>query len=81
MQKHIDTLPKYLSSKPIAEYNREAFEEALSFVNEFRERHGKKLFVGENDRVKVILDSGCGTGRSTRLLAQRFPDCIVIGIE
>lgn len=81
VQKHIDTLPKYLSSKPIAEYNRDAFNEALSFVKEFKERHDTKLFVDDDERVKVILDSGCGTGRSTRILGHRFPDCIVIGIE
>lgn len=29
----------------------------------------------------LILDSGCGTGASTRLLAERFPDCTVIGVD
>jgi len=30
---------------------------------------------------RLILDSGCGTGTSTRLLAAQFPDCMVIGID
>lgn len=29
----------------------------------------------------LILDSGCGTGESTRLLAARFPACLVIGVD
>lgn len=29
----------------------------------------------------LILDSGCGTGASTAVLAQRFPDHVVIGID
>jgi tRNA G46 methylase TrmB len=73
VQKHIETLPKYLTSKPIARYNVEAFEEACQFV--------KLRQFNENKRVNVILDSGCGTGRSTRLLGEMFPDCAVIGIE
>lgn len=29
----------------------------------------------------LILDSGCGTGASTRLIAQQHPDCLVVGID
>jgi len=29
----------------------------------------------------VILDSGCGTGESTRLIAREFPSSLVIGID
>ena len=78
VQKHIDTLSKYLNSKPISGYNLEAFGEALKFVDEF-----SLINFGTNssEKVKVILDSGCGTGRSTKLLAARFPECAVIGIE
>jgi tRNA (guanine-N7-)-methyltransferase len=34
---------------------------------------------GENR--PLILDSGCGTGESTRLLAKRFPAALVIGVD
>ncbi len=30
---------------------------------------------------QVILDSGCGTGESTRLMAEAMPDCIVVGVD
>jgi tRNA (guanine-N7-)-methyltransferase len=29
----------------------------------------------------LVLDSGCGTGASTRQLAHAFPDCLVIGVD
>jgi len=29
----------------------------------------------------IILDSGCGTGESTRLIARKFPSSLVIGID
>lgn len=29
----------------------------------------------------IVLDSGCGTGESSLLLAQRFPSALVIGID
>lgn len=30
---------------------------------------------------RLILDSGCGTGESTRRLAARFPESLVIGVD
>jgi len=30
---------------------------------------------------KIVLDSGCGNGKSTRLIAAHYPDCLVIGID
>jgi tRNA G46 methylase TrmB len=30
---------------------------------------------------KIVLDSGCGSGESTRLIGARYPDCLVIGID
>ena len=29
----------------------------------------------------IILDSGCGTGRSTKMLSETYPDSLVIGID
>ena len=36
---------------------------------------------GVDPGQKIVLDSGCGTGVSTRQLAERFPDCLVIGVD
>lgn len=30
---------------------------------------------------KIVLDAGCGNGLSTAALAQRFPDCMVLGVD
>ncbi|MBT8047836.1 MAG: SAM-dependent methyltransferase [Xanthomonadales bacterium] len=32
-------------------------------------------------RDHIVLDSGCGTGASTRRLARALPDCVVIGVD
>jgi tRNA (guanine-N7-)-methyltransferase len=37
--------------------------------------------LGVEPSQRIILDSGCGTGESTRLIARAMPDCIVIGID
>lgn len=54
-------------AKPITDYNREAFDRVSARM-------------ASVDRP-VILDSGCGTGDSSRLLARRFPDHWVIGVD
>lgn len=53
--------------KPIAEFNQLAFEQASGWIDEHKGPY--------------ILDSGCGVGDSTRLLAQRFPDHLVLGLD
>ena len=35
----------------------------------------------QTDPRPLILDSFCGTGQSTALLAQRHPDCLVAGVD
>lgn len=56
------------SRKPIAKHNQVAFEHSYL---EWQKR-------GE---PKVILDSACGTGESSRYLAKTYPDHLVIGID
>jgi tRNA G46 methylase TrmB len=46
-------------------------EEAFSAINEI-----VQSFKGE-----IILDSCCGVGQSTRLLAKRHPNALVIGVD
>jgi tRNA (guanine-N7-)-methyltransferase len=65
---HVEFLPRWLSSRPIAEHTVRAFCEIL----EWRRARPNR---------PIILDSGCGTGRSSGILAHRFPAHDVIGID
>ena len=44
-------------------------------------QYGEKKKIPNADKLNVILDSGCGTGRSTFILGQMHPNCVVIGID
>jgi tRNA G46 methylase TrmB len=37
--------------------------------------------VGFDPEQKIVFDSGCGSGESTRCIASMLPDCLVIGID
>jgi len=39
------------------------------------------LELGLGPDQKIVFDSGCGTGLSTRLIAEQHSDCLVIGID
>ena len=66
VQKHCKSLDVFLEKKPIAQHTQAAFNQIYPHVD---------------PNKKVILDSGCGTARSTILLGERYPDHIVIGID
>lgn len=53
--------------KPIAEFNLAAFQQAQNFY--------------QASGAPLILDSGCGIGQSSYLLARKFPDYCVLGID
>ncbi|WP_027348666.1 tRNA (guanine(46)-N(7))-methyltransferase TrmB [Halotalea alkalilenta] len=54
--------------RPFAEHSRVAFASAQAWLDA---RPGHPL----------VLDSGCGVGLSTRRLAERHPDALVIGVD
>lgn len=59
---------KHLNSdfkKPIATHTTDAYQAAMAQVN----------------KRKLILDSGCGNGKSTLAIANQYPDAFVIGID
>ncbi len=65
-----ETVAKHARSlwlKPVAEHSRMAFGVLADAVG--------------SRTSGLILDSGCGTGRSTGLLAERYPQQLVIGID
>mmetsp|Transcript_4651 Transcript_4651/g.8916 ORF Transcript_4651/g.8916 Transcript_4651/m.8916 type:complete len:325 (+) Transcript_4651:75-1049(+) len=66
VQKHCSTLYMFLEKKPIAKHTKAAFDEISTFVDPSK---------------KIILDSGCGTARSTLLLGDMYTDHTVIGID
>lgn len=51
--------------KPVADHNQLAFEQLIQHC----------------DEQKIILDSGCGNGRSSLTIANAHPDCAVIAID
>ena len=52
---------------PLGDHDRDAFARA-------------QAWVGDSPRP-LILDSGCGTGRSSMLLAQQHPEALVLGLD
>lgn len=75
--KHVSSVDTFLSSCPQTRHNVAAYEEVLEFL---QRRPAPGDGSGPGDR-RVLLDSGCGTGRSTVRLALRHPDATVIGVD
>lgn len=72
--RHNKNLPLFLKNKPVAEFNKQAFETAKKAYEEYCDSFGGK-------RVPIVLDSCCGTGRSTACLAGLRPNSFVVGID
>ncbi len=53
--------------RPVSDHGRAEFERCLPTLAEGAER--------------LILDAGCGTGDSSRLLARQYPDHLVLGVD
>jgi len=64
VSKHLESTFK----RPIAPYNREAFDVFLTRRSEL-------------GNPQIILDSACGTGESTRYFTQKYPDYLVVGLD
>lgn len=68
VQKHL-THP---FQKPFQAHTQKAFDEVNALVQEF---------LVEKPDGKVILDSCCGVGQSSRLLAKLNPEALIIGVD
>lgn len=54
---------------PIADHDVQAFAQ----LQQWREKQGAER--------PLMLDSGCGTGRSSLLLARQYPEALVVGVD
>lgn len=66
-----DTVRKHLQhpyQRPVQSYNQAAMDDLVQHW-------------GTMGKPAMVLDSGCGTGASTRNLSRYFPDHLVIGID
>jgi tRNA (guanine-N7-)-methyltransferase len=79
VEKHCRSVSRYRENKPVAEHTNAAFQMANKFMQSFMKERQTKL--GSLETTGIILDSGCGTGRSTLLLAEKHPNHLVIGID
>jgi tRNA (guanine-N7-)-methyltransferase len=66
VKKHVETVETYATCKPVAAHTVAAFDELLACLPE---------------RQRLILDSGCGTGRSSLRLGRMFPNHTVVGVD
>ena len=71
--RHAFTLQSFLSNYIMHEHTVRSFQEAQGFVDDF--------YSKMNCTKTVILDSGCGRGMSTSILASKYPQYPVIGID
>ena len=67
VERHVAQHATYLNKRPIAKHTAAAFQTASDFAR--------------SREAPLIIDAGCGTGRSTLKLAARYPERTVIGVD
>jgi len=66
VSKHVETFDRYLSNRPMSLHTKAAYEELCTHIS---------------PDTPIILDSGCGTGRSSLHLGQLYPQHNILGID
>lgn len=96
VRKHIRHRDLWRTQRRLAGHTATAFEDVTNFVASFHAARQDQLendmhmtspsqvqgSVNQlNPSLPLVLDSGCGTGRSTLEIGRRYPDLPVIGID
>ena len=71
--KYYNKIDSFLHNKPISNHTTYAFRHVNQYI--MNNVNVDNIYKG------IILDSGCGTGRSSIILAKQHPECIVVGID
>ena len=69
--KNFANFDRYLDSRPVAAHTQEAFEQ-------FQQELSKS---SESTSNGLILDSCCGTGRSSLVLGRMYPEKTIVGVD
>lgn len=73
---HFKHFHRFEEKHIVSAHTKESFKQACDFVDSFYKRQ-----TGHTGPRAVVLDSGCGTGMSTEVLAYAYPTMPVIGID
>ena len=84
LEKHVrracQNFDAYHARKPFADHTVEAYNSLVKLLSS--PTSSSSSGSSSNSKMRpVVLDSGCGTGRSTRYLATIFPNHWVIGVD
>jgi SAM-dependent methyltransferase len=83
VEKACENFDVYQTKKPFATHTVDAYNalvERIMSQSDVADDSNNNETIIVNSRP-VVLDSGCGTGRSTKFLAKRFPDHWVVGVD
>ena len=75
--KHSSFCDRWAEKHTVCRHTVEAFQRAQDFVSRFHHESGDDAVAP----LPLILDSGCGTGRSSVIIARDNPDVPVLGLD
>jgi SAM-dependent methyltransferase len=83
VDKHVTTLDRYLDHKPIAQHTLAAYQELCRQLQSSLPTPNASTTAATNHgcRHSIVLDSGCGTGRSSLVLGRLYPQYTVVGVD
>jgi hypothetical protein len=81
VDKHVTTLDRYLAHKPIAQHTLAAYQELCRQLHKWSQQQSSPNATTALGQYSIVLDSGCGTGRSSLVLGRLYPQHIVVGVD